>query len=92
MHTLNFSSITYLKRPANTSGTMHGPYNESSDDEDSEVSPLHPYSNTIIKMTHPQYSSSLIQDKYYSNVSKRRKYHNPTNWSLRIVSQFEQSF
>lgn len=77
MNTLNFSTISYLQRPAATS-MMHGTYEDSSEDEDGGAPPFIPYSTTAVQIMDPRYKRSLELDQYSPNASKRRKFHNPT--------------
>jgi len=69
--------MSYLQRPAATSGLIHGPYEESSEDEDGPP-PFLPYSTTSVQIMDPRYKRSLELDQYSPNASKRRKFHNPT--------------
>lgn len=98
MYILNFSTMSYLQRPAATSGLIHGPYEESSEDEDGGPPPFLPYSTTSVQIMDPRYKRSLELDQYSPNASKRRKFHNPTGsatlgrYATGIVSAFKHSY
>lgn len=70
--------MSYLQRPAATSGLIHAPYEESSDDEDSGATPFFPFSTNAVQIMDPRYKRTLELDQYSPNVSKRRKFHNAT--------------
>lgn len=71
------STMSYLQRPAATSGLMHGPYEESSEDEDGPP-PFLTFGTTAVQIMDPRYKRSLELDQYPPpNATKRRKFHNP---------------
>lgn len=68
--------MSYLQRPAATSGMMHGPYEESSEDEDGGPTAFLPFTTNAVQIMDPRYKRSLELDQYSPNASKRRKFHN----------------
>lgn len=71
--------MSYLQRPAATSGLIHGgPYEESSEDDEGGPPPFLPFSTTAVQIMDPRYKRSLELDQYSPNATKRRKFHNPT--------------
>ncbi|XP_025407786.1 AF4/FMR2 family member 4-like isoform X5 [Sipha flava] len=78
---LEHNTMSYLQRPTATSGIMHGPYEESSEDEDGGPPPFLPYSTTTVQIMDPRYKRSLELDQYSPNATKRRKFHNSTTSS-----------
>lgn len=68
--------MSYLQRPAATSGMIHGPYEESSEDEDGGSTAFLPFGATAMQIMDPRYKRSLELDQYSPNTSKRRKFHN----------------
>lgn len=66
---------SYLQRPAATTSIMHGPYEESSEDEDGGAPPFL-FSTNAVQIMDPRYKRTLELDQYSPNASKRRKFHN----------------